>query len=138
MPHNSEKRGEAAAQPLILFGEFGRVVEGYRPADEDLALAQAPVHGDTWKAVEGPHLRIARRQDGRNKTGVLGVSISRRSRNGPPYVYVQLGRTNRRFNIAVLGFEEAFRRAVALRRDHERKIAQANALIISARERNSR
>jgi hypothetical protein len=135
MPHNPEKRREAGAKPLVLFGEHGRVVEGYRPANEDLEQARHPEGRSTWVPVQGPHLRAVRTKDKRSKTGVVGISLSRRKATGRHYYVTNLGSTNRCFCIETLGRAEAWRRAVALRYEHERKIAQANTVILKARSR---
>ena len=135
MPHNSEARREAAAVALVLFGEHGRTVEGYRPADEDLDHA-APASSDGCRRhVRGPHLRTARATNPRNRTGVVGISIGRDRGRGHTYFWVNLGRSARRFCITTLGRDEAWRRAVALRLEHLRKLAQANAVILAARAR---
>lgn len=136
MPHSSTARRSAAAVPLVLFGEYGRTVEGYRPADEDLAMAAPAHHLHEWVPVKGPHLRTARSTDPRCKTGVVGISISRRARDGRHLLYVNLGATSRHFCIETLGSSEAWRRAIALRRAHLEKLALANAVIIAARIRN--
>jgi len=136
MPHNPQKRREATAIPLVLFGERGRTVEGYRPADEDLATASpAPSH-KTGSAVSGPHLLAVRRRHARNKTGVVGVSLEYERAREQHFYVVNLGSGHRRFCIETLGRTEAFRRAVALRHEHERKITLANAVILAAREDN--
>lgn len=111
-------------------------MEGYRPADEDLVEAKAGEHAHEWGAVTGPHLLAVRRRDRRNKTGIVGISVSRSGKTGRHYLYVNLGSTSRRFCIETLGRTEAWRRAVALRREHLRKIAQANAVILRARQLN--
>jgi hypothetical protein len=136
MPHNVIARRAAAAVPIVLFGDYGRTVEGYRPADEDLACARPPRHAHAWMPVVGPHLRTARSQCVRNATGIVGISISRRARDGKHLLYVQLGSTSRHFCIETLGSSEAWRRAIALRRAHLEKLALANAAIIAARIRN--
>lgn len=133
MPHDPKARKEAAALPLVLFGEHGRTVEGYRPADEDLAHARPAEPLNQWVPVQGPHLRTVRTKFKRNKSGIVGISFSR-GKSGRR-VYVQLGKNNRCFNIDRLGFEEAMRRAIELRQAHERKIAQANTAILAARSR---
>jgi hypothetical protein len=138
MPHSATARSAAAAVPLVLFGDYGRTVEGYRPADEDLAIARSgrPDWGH-WTPVQGPHLRSARSRDRRSKTGIVGISISSERRTGRHWLLVNLGSTNRKFCIETLGSSEAWRRAIALRRDHLRKLALANAAIIAARARNA-
>lgn len=133
MPHNPQSRREASAVPLVLFGEHGRTVEGYRPADEDLAGATAGRHAHVWGAVQGPHLLACRTRDKRSQTGLVGISVSRCRRTGRHFLVVNLGSTNRKFCVETLGRTEAWRRAVALRRDHVRKLAAANAVILRAR-----
>lgn len=137
MPHDTTARRAAAVMPLILFGEHGRVVEGYMPAEEDLAQARAPEGRNTWVPVQGPHLRAVRSRDRRSKTGVVGISLSRLKTTGRHYVVVNLGSTNRKFCVETIGSSEAWRRAVALRRDHLEKLALANAAIIAARLRQA-
>lgn len=136
MPHDPKARRDASAVPLVLFGEHGRTVEGYRPADEDLVEARSAQHAHKWTAVSGPHLLAFRGRDRRNKTGLVGISVSRDRKTGRHYLYVNLGSTNRKFCIETLGRTEAWRRAVALRREHLRKIDQANAVILRARQLN--
>lgn len=137
MPHDPEARRQAAAFPLVLFGEHGRTVEGYMPAEDDLAAARQPEHAHEWIPVEGPHLRVVRSRDRRSKTGVVGISVSRSKAKGRHYIYVNLGSTSRKFCIETLGRAEAWRRAIALRRAHVEKLALANAAIIAARLRAS-
>jgi len=135
MPHNPEARNEAMARPLVLFGDHGRTVEGYRPANEDLEQA-APASSDGCRVhVKGPHIRALRTKHARNKTGVVGISYGKDRSRGRSYFWVNLGSSSRKFCIETLGRSEAWRRAVALRYEHERKIAQANTVILSARSR---
>ncbi len=135
MPHNPEARREATAWPVILFGDRGRTVESYRPAEEELHVARPAIARHEWVPVVGPHLRVACARDRRSKTGVVGICISRMpSRRNRLFFVVNLGSTSRRFCIDTLGREEAWRRAVALRREHVIKVAQANAIILRARE----
>ena len=136
MAHDPEKRQEATAVPLVLFGEHGRTVEGYRPADEDLRTARlAPSH-QLGAALAGPYLRAVRTRHARNKTGVVGISLEYERARERRFFVVNLGRRHRRFCIETLGRAEAWRRAVALRSEHVRKITLANALILAAREDN--
>jgi hypothetical protein len=137
VPHNVIARQAAAAVPIVLFGDYGRTVEGYRPADEDLTVARPARHSHDWVPVSGPHLRTFRSRYSRSKTGIVGISLSRRSRDGKHLLYVQLGSTSRHFCIETLGSSEAWRRAIALRRAHLEKLALANAAIIAARNRNA-
>lgn len=137
MPHNAEARREAAAMPLVLFGDYGRTVEGYRPADMDLEQAAQPQSHRRGDTITGPHLRTARERYARNRTGIVGISIGFDRFKGHRYVYVNLGSTNRKFNADALGLTEAFRRAMALRAEHLKKLAQANALILQARARTA-
>lgn len=135
MPHNPEARREATAVPLVLFGDHGRTVEGYRPADEDLEQAQPASSDGCRRHVKGPHLRTMRGKHARNKTGVVGVSEGYDRVKKHHYYYVNLGSGHRSFCIDTLGRTEAFRRACALRVEHARKIAQANTVILKARSR---
>ncbi len=137
MPHSAIARRAAAAVPLVLFGEYGRTVEGYRPADEDLALARPATGHRSGQGVRGPHLLTTRTQHARNKTGIVGISIGRRARDGRHFLFVNLGSCCRRFCIETLGSSEAWRRAVALRRAHLEKLILANAAILAARTRNT-
>ena len=89
MPHNASARHAAAAQPLVLFGAYGRTVEGYSPADADLAEARPPIHAHDWQPVVGPHLRHLRLRERHSRTGVVGISLSRAAR-GAPYDAVAL------------------------------------------------
>lgn len=136
MPHDPKARRDASAVPLVLFGEHGRTVEGYRPADEDLVEAVPASANGVARHVAGPHLRLAQHRQINNKTGLVGISVSRSKKTGRHYLYVQLGSTHRAFCIETLGRTEAWRRAVALRREHLRKIDQANAVIERARKLN--
>lgn len=138
--HSAAARREATAVPLVLFGEHGRTVEGYRPADEDLRSAMPAISNRAGAVVSGPHLRVARSQHIRCKTGVVGVSFGRmRTKSGQrvPCYFVQLGACSRRFRVDVLGRAEAFRRAVALRREHLLKLDQANSAILRARQQHA-
>jgi len=134
--HNPEARAAAGAMPVVLFGVYGRTVESYRPPEGDLGTAAPAQHRHKWVPVSGPHLRVVRERSARNKTGIVGISFSR-ARDGGRYVYVNLGSTSRRFNLATLGREEALRRAIALRKEHVRKLLQANAVILAARAKRS-
>lgn len=102
------------------------------PTPQELAEAAPPIHGNKWQPVRGPHLRVVRTRHARNQTGCVGISISH-SRDGRTYYYAQLGPTSRRFCIQTLGRQEAFRRAVKARADHEIKVREANAAILRAR-----
>lgn len=135
MPHNAHSRREAAASPVVLFGPYGRTVEGYRPADEDLATAAPARSHRRGSAVAGPHLRVAREAHARNRTGVVGISFGVDRARGRTYFWVNLGTGSRRFCIETLGRAEAWRRAVALRKEHLRKLTLANAVILAARDR---
>ena len=136
MPHDPQARREATAVPLVLMGDTGRTVEGYRPADEDLVSATPASANGVSRHVAGPHLRLSQHQHRRNKTGVVGISVSRDRATGRHYLYVNLGSTSRHFCLETLGRTEAWARAVQLRREHLRKLAQANAVILAARTRN--
>ena len=135
MPHNTEARAEAGARPLVLFGEHGRTVEGYRPADEDLEAAKPARNHKAGGGLRGPHVRVARQKHPRNKTGVVGISEGFDRTKGRSYFYVNLGTSQRNFCIDTLGRAEAWRRATHLRHEHLRKIAQANTVILKARSR---
>jgi hypothetical protein len=137
MPHDPAARRLAAAVPLVLFGEHGRTVEGYMPAEEDLSIARPPEGRNEWVPVQGPHLRAVRARDRRSKTGVIGISISRSKKTGRHWLVVNLGSTSRKFCVETMGKTEAWRRAIGLRREHLEKLALANAAIIAARLRNS-
>lgn len=136
MAHNATARREATTVPLVLFGEHGRTVEGYRPADEDLATARPAASHQAGAAVSGPHLRVARTRHARNKTGVVGISFGRFRKRGKlvSAYFVQLGSSAREFRVDTLGRAEAWRRAVALRAEHVRKTTLANAVILQARD----
>jgi hypothetical protein len=138
MPHSAIARRAAAAMPLVLFGEYGRTVEGYMPAEEDLAIARLDLSHRAGRGIGGPHLRTARAAYVSNKTGIVGISVSRRARDGKHFLYVNLGATSRHFCIETFGSSEAWRRAIALRRAHLEKLALANAAIIAARIRNQK
>lgn len=133
MPHDTTARRAAAAMPLILFGDYGRTVEGYMPAAEDLAIARPASSDGCRQHVVGPHLRTARARHPGNKTGVVGISLGYCNTRRRHYLYVNLGSTSRKFCIETLGQSEAWRRAIALRRAHLEKLALANAAIIAAR-----
>jgi hypothetical protein len=148
MSHNTIARHAAAAVPIVLFGDYGRTVEGYRPADEDLAMALPASSGHrSGQIVTGPHLRPVHgthgtkgtllRQGSGGQAGIVGISLPRRARDGRHFLYVNLGSTSRKFCVETLGSSEAWRRAIALRRAHVTKLALANAAILAARARNS-
>ena len=139
--HNATARREATAAPLVLATESGRTVEGYRPADEDLAgaapgtlVASGRGGRHAWKAVTGPHLRVVCSRDRRSQTGVVGISFSYLRSRRRHYVVVNLGSTCRRFCVETLGRAEALRRARQLRAAHVRKVTLANAVILQARD----
>ncbi len=137
MPHDPLKRREATAIPLVLFGAHGRTVEGYRPADEDLSAAMPALSHKAGAAVSGPHLRTVRRRFARNRTGVVGISLEYERVRDRHFYVVNLGAGHRRFCVETLGRPEAWRRAVALRHEHERKVLLANATIRHARDRHA-
>jgi len=124
MPHNPEARNEAMARPLVLFGDYGRTVEGYRPADEDLEAAKPARNHKAGGGLRGPHVRVARQKHTRNKTGVVGISQGYDRTKGRTFFYVNLGTRQRNFCIETLGRAEAWRRACSLRYEHLKKIAQ--------------
>lgn len=110
---------------------------------EDLAIAGGgeDLAGGKWLRVCGPHLRAVRNQHKRNRTGCPGISMgtTRMRRADGTYrrrsfFYVNLGKSSRKFCIESLGREEAWRRAVKLRADHEKRIAAINAEILAARQ----
>lgn len=138
MPHDPTSRAASSPCPIVLAGERGRTVAGYVPAPEDLDAAAPAQHRHEWSAVRGPHLSRLSGADKRSQTGVVGISLSRLRRTGRHYYNVSLGKTNRQFCIETLGRTEAWRRALQLRAEHERKVAQANAVILAARARNDR
>lgn len=132
--HDPQARREAAAVPVVLFGAYGRTVESYRPAGEVLAVAMPASSDGCRRHVQGPHLRTARATS-RSRTGIVGISLSTDRRSGRRFLYVNLGGTSRKFSIDTLGESEAWRRAIALRREHLTKLALANAEILAARAR---
>lgn len=93
--------------------------------------------GGRWEAVRGPHLIQVRQRFARNRTGCPGISYGQQRRHNRDYefFYVNLGKTHRRFNITTLGREEAWRRALKLRAEHEARIAEINGAIRAAREK---
>lgn len=135
--HDPQARREAAAVPLVLFGAHGRTVEGYRPGVDDLAVAMPASADGCRRHVAGPHLRVARSTQARNRTGIVGISRGQDRKRGHTYFFVQLGSATRKCCITTLGESEAWRRAIALRREHLTKLALANAAIIAARARNA-
>jgi hypothetical protein len=124
--HHDKARRQAAAahKPLVLEGPC-------RGGDK--------LSGGVWRPVEGPFLRTVHRS-ARNTTGVPGISYSTlriRRKDGSVRIrrvfYVNLGLTHRRFCLDTLGKEEAWRRAVRLRAQHEMRIRQINEAILTAR-----
>lgn len=141
MSHSAHHRKEAACEPIVLADEHRRTVAGYTPAPEDLAVASGGTMDSTkkfWVRVEGPHLRALRTKHARNTTGVVGISEGCDRARGKTYFYVTLGSRCRRFCIETLGRGEAFKQALTLRAAHERKVMQANAVILAARARHDR
>ena len=126
--HNPKLRAEAAVP------RHGDAL----PDPVALAHATPPVHGHKWQPVRGPHLRVVRGLDRRNKTGCVGISYTR-SQTKPNFSHfcAQLGPTCRKFRIETLGRHEAFRRAVAARAEHEIKVREANAAILNARNQHT-
>jgi hypothetical protein len=125
--HDPEARAEAGVKRW----------EPVTPEPELLAIA-APEPPSHRARVKGPHLRVVRKRYARNKTGVVGISLAnRRAPDGrvARRLVVNLGSTNRAFNVETLGPNEAWRRAVMLRAEHEAKVARANAMILKAREK---
>src|SRR4051812_31330573 len=103
--HDRSARAEARV------GTRGTII----PPAQALAAAAAPVHGNVWQPVRGPHLRVVRRGYRKNRTGCVGISFSKSGNGRCTYFIVNLGRSNRRIRIETLGREEAWRRAVKLR-----------------------
>lgn len=122
--HNPAARAEAAAGPQLTI------------VDVSTAAGGRSGTGGRWERVQGPHLRVVRRRHARNRTGCPGISFSveRHGRKTYEYFYVNLGRRNRRFNITALGREEAWRRALTLRAEHEDRVAEINRAILQARK----
>lgn len=137
MAHDATARREATAVPLVLFGDYGRTVLGYRPADEDLVQARPARSHKAGSRITGPHLRSARSINARNRTGIVGISYGTDRARGRSYYWVNLGSSARKFCIETLGRSEAWRRAVNLRLEHLKKLSQANALILEARRAHS-
>jgi len=135
MAHDPQARREATAMPVVVFGAYGRSVEGYRPDPAALAVAMPASSDGCRRHVAGPHLRVARATQARNRTGIVGISRGEDRTRGHSYYYVQLGARTRKFCITTLGESEALRRAIALRREHLIKLALANAEILAARAR---
>jgi hypothetical protein len=102
------------------------------PAYSELADSKPARHGNYWEAVQGPHLRVVRSDHRRNRTGCVGISISR-SKRGRTYYVANLGSTNRRYCIETLGRAEAFKRALQARAKHELTVQAANEAILAAR-----
>lgn len=73
-------------------------------------------------------LTAPRKKSIRNRTGVIGVTLQIQADSRakmPKHIrYYVVSPMMRRFNIETLGREEAFRRAVALRAEHERQFQQ--------------
>jgi hypothetical protein len=129
MSHDATARAEAA-------------VDRWAPASPAPELLEQAgggikVGGGRWVPVRGAHLRVVRQRQARNKTGVVGISLSSEMRRGRRVrvLWVQLGSRSRKIYVDRLGPTEAWRRAIALRAEHERRIAAANRLILAARER---
>lgn len=132
MIHDPAKRAEAAVP---------RWTSGMPKPDQ---LAQAgggrDLGGGLWERVTGPHLRAVRSQCARSKTGIVGISRCRfrKGRKKPlrEYYIAQVGPRSVSFCIDTLGHDEAFRRAVRARAEHEMKVRRANAAILAARQRS--
>lgn len=137
MPHDPTARAAASPQPIVLLGDTGRTVAPYTPADEDLAAARPAASHRAGEGISGPHLIALRRRHARNRTGVVGLSLGYDRRRGRHYVYVNLGSRSRCFCIETLGRDEAFRRALQLRRRHVEKVEAANRRIAEARLRHA-
>lgn len=127
--HNPDARAEAAALTPITRADLAGAAGGEK------------LGGGVWVRVQGPHMRAVRRTYKRNHTGCPGISLSTsRSRRADGsfrtrhYYYVNLGKTHRKFCLESIGREEAWRRAVRLRAEHERRITAINAAILEARQ----
>lgn len=128
--HDADRRAESSADPRLLAGQ-----------QLDLSdCASGLAHGGRWIAVRGPHLKKVYRRNKRSRTGVQGIGYY----VGPAapgrttkyrYFVVSNGRQVRRFNITTLGKEEAWRRALKCRAEHELRIRAINETILSARKR---
>jgi hypothetical protein len=130
MIHDAEARAAAAACAPISAADLAEAGGG------------VDLPGGKWARVQGPHLRSARKKFARNKTGCPGISfgrVLRRRRDGSfsqrHYYWVNLGSQCRAFSVESLGKSEAWRRAVALRAEHERRVAAINAAILAARHK---
>lgn len=128
--HNPDRRAEASADPRLLRRQ---------KLDLTVAAEGVPTWGK-WTPVQGPHLKVVRTKHAGNRTGVPGIAFTsfqpRKARRVDAFV-VNLGKTCRRFNIRTLGREEAWRRAVRLRAEHELKIRAVNAQIVEARKKGA-
>jgi hypothetical protein len=122
--HNPAARAEASTGPQLTIVDVSTAAGGRSGFD------------GRWLRVQGPHLRAVRSRHARNRTGCPGVSFSveRRGRKTYQFFYVNLGRRNRRFNITTLGREEAWRRAIKLRAEHEARVEEINHGILLARK----
>jgi hypothetical protein len=127
--HDPEARNEAGFKMWLPI----------TPDPEELKHA-APEPPSHRGRVQGPHLRVVRGRYARNKTGVVGISLATRKLAGGRVsrrLVVNIGSTNRPFNVETLGPQEAWNRAVRCRLEHEAKIARANGQILKARARNA-
>ncbi len=129
MNHDAEARAAAAACAPISVADLAGAGGG------------VDLPGGKWARVQGPHLRSARKKFARNKTGCTGISLARqlrRRRDGSllerHFYWVNLGSKCRKFCLETLGKDEAWRRAVQLRAEHERRVAAINAAILAARQ----
>lgn len=122
--HNPAARAEAATGPQLTIVDVSTAAGGRSGFD------------GRWERVQGPHLRAVRRRQARNRTGCPGISfgVETRGRRTYQFFYVNLGRRSRRFNITILGREEAWRRALMLRAEHETRVTEINHAILIARK----
>ncbi|BET67185.1 hypothetical protein ASA1KI_21030 [Opitutales bacterium ASA1] len=116
-----------------------RIWEPAAPAEAELVRARGgeKLSGGRWRRVEGPHLRTVRRRCPRNRTGVVGISLGHDLKRGKRVrvLWVNVGSATRKVYVDRIGPAAAWRRALEIRAEHERRVAAANALILAARER---
>ncbi len=125
--HDAAARREAAVKRFEPVAPEPEALQGARGGKK--------LSGGRWQRVEGPHLRTLRKACPRNRTGVVGISLGHVMKNGriQRVLYVNLGRTHRKVYVERIGPTEAWKRAVKIRAEHERRIAAANAAILRAR-----
>lgn len=132
MSHDATARAEAAVDRWVPAAPVPELLE---QAGGGIKLA-----GGRWSPVRGAHLRVVRQRQARNKTGVVGISLSSEMRRGRRLrvLWVQLGSRSRKIYVDRLGPAAAWRRALEMRAEHERRVAAANRLILAAREKGLR